>query len=120
MQWPAQPTPHPTLQLLLHPIGAFSAAFIIVGVPANTTTARMGSAPFAARLKNSRRDWSSSFLFFFSITKRFVPINTLIRQWLFNDMSVYLLVYRNGVSFTKGATYKFGRPFSRVLLVSVA
>jgi len=37
------------------------------GALANATAAKIGNAPFAALLKNSRLDWSSSFLFFSSI-----------------------------------------------------
>ena len=46
----------------LHPD---SAAFEIKGALANAIAPRIGSAPFAAFLKNSLLDWSSSFFLFF-------------------------------------------------------
>ena len=69
---PLQPShvlKHPVLQLwlheyrqpyaqalVLHPIGALSAARIMPGVPANATAAKIGNALFAAFLKNSLLD----------------------------------------------------------------
>lgn len=55
--------------VLEHPMGV-SAALSMAGAPASTTAARIGSAPLAAFLKNSRRDWSSSFFIFLSIVKQ--------------------------------------------------
>ena len=46
------------------------------GALANATAAKIGSAPFAAFLKNSLLDWSSSFLFSF-------PINTEMDFYVF-------------------------------------
>ena len=51
----------------------------------NTVRAKMGSAPLAALLKNSLRDWSSSFFFDFFITLEvfLLPPNSQIqRYWL--------------------------------------
>ena len=62
-QVPEQVPAHP----LLHPIGASVAALIRFGVLANATAAKNGNAPFAALLKNSRLDWSSSILLIFSM-----------------------------------------------------
>ena len=61
---PEQVLEHP----YLHPIGFSSEAWRIAGALASATAARIGSAPLAALLKNSRRDWSSPF-FFLSIIK---------------------------------------------------
>ena len=48
----------------------------------STVNAKMGKAPFAAFLKNSLRDWSSSFFFDFFITLEvfMLPSNSLIRR----------------------------------------
>ena len=62
---PEHTLPQPQEQLPLQS-KVSSAAFAITGLDANTTAPKIGKAPFAARLKNSRRFWSSSF-FLFSI-----------------------------------------------------
>ena len=67
LQLPVQVPEHVPAHTLLHPIGASVAALIMFGALANATAAKIGSAPFAAFLKNSLLDWSSSFLLFFSI-----------------------------------------------------
>lgn len=41
----------------------------------NSDNVKMGKAPFAAFLKNSRRLWSSSFFLFFSIFSELAPID---------------------------------------------
>lgn len=59
---PVQEKVHPDLQSL-----ATSPALANIGMFASAIAPRMGRADFAAFLKNSRRDWSSSFLFCFMI-----------------------------------------------------
>jgi len=72
-QEPEQPLhPEQLPTQVSQPIGCLFAAFTIVGALANMMAPRIGSAPLAAFLKNSRRDWSSSFLFSFFILKSVV------------------------------------------------
>lgn len=52
----------------VQPVGVTRASAII-GMLAMTIAQRMGRAPLAALLKNSRRDWSSSSLFSFMIVQ---------------------------------------------------
>jgi hypothetical protein len=49
----------------------------------NTVNAKIGKAPFAALLKNSLRDWSSSFFFDFFITLEvfLLPPNSQIQRY---------------------------------------
>ena len=58
---PEHPPEHPKLQPCI------SSAFPNMGIFDKAIAHRRGSAPLAALLKNSRRDWSSSFFLFFSI-----------------------------------------------------
>lgn len=74
------------MQRLLQPAhveGRGSAAFTIAGALANTVAAIMGSAPFAACLKNWRRLCSSSlfFLFFILMINYFLPMGPRIRRF---------------------------------------
>ena len=59
------------MQRLLHPaheVDDASAALAIIGMLANAIAPKIGKAPLAAFLKNSRRFWSSSlFIFFYMI-----------------------------------------------------
>lgn len=54
----------------VHPVGSFSAAWARIGELANAIAPMTGKAFLAACLKNSLRDWSSSFgPFFFMISR---------------------------------------------------
>jgi hypothetical protein len=57
---------HCLSQLLLHPLDGVAALRSCGAALLNTTAPKMGRAAFAALLKNSRLDWSSSFVFLFS------------------------------------------------------
>ena len=64
LQEPSQPPLHESEHPHSHPIGIISDANMILGAFDNKIAPKMGIAPLAAFLKNSRLDWSSSsFLF---------------------------------------------------------
>ena len=78
---PWQVLKHEFMQRLLQPeqeVEDDSAALAINGILANATAPRMGSTPLAAALKKLRRDWSSSFFSFITLT---VPIGSPDSDW---------------------------------------
>ena len=62
-QLPEHDELHEPEQLFPHPEGVFLSEHEVNNDVPKTTTPRTGRAALAASLKNSRRDWSSSFFF---------------------------------------------------------
>ena len=75
LQLPWQVLKQEFMQRLLQPeqdVDDASEALARIGIFANAIAPKIGRAPLAALLKNSRRDWSSSFLFFSIFMKMLV------------------------------------------------